>query len=185
MIAGYSPHKNFFVLPRIAESLKASHDIDDVVFVTTLEPGDSKTAAYLADAKRRGVSEMTYNFGPVPHAGCAELYDAIDAVILPSRLESFSNTIAEAWTMGKPLIVSDLDWAREACGDGALYVGYDDAEDTATKIARLRHDDALSAHLIEAGKRMMASYPSSEERSISHPQMTIISSFIHSIYGKV
>jgi glycosyltransferase involved in cell wall biosynthesis len=84
------------------------------------------------------------------------------------RLESFSNTVAEAWTMGKPLLVSDLDWAREACGDGAHYFRYDDATDAAAAIVRLREDAAWRTRFIDAGKKMMATYPSSEERFLQY-----------------
>ena len=168
LIAGYSPHKNIFLLPRIAEVLKNAHGINDTVFVTTLAPEHPKTSAFFADAERRGVRTMMYNFGPVSQEGCAELYSAVDTVILPSCLESFSNTVAEAWTMGKPLLVSDLDWAREACGDGAQYFRYDDATDAAAAIVLLRRDATWRARLVDAGKKMMATYPSSEERFLQY-----------------
>ena len=168
LIAGYSPHKNIFLLPRIAEVLKNTHGLNDTVFVTTLAPEHPKTSAFFADAAARGTQSMIYNFGPVSQDGCAELYSAVDAVILPSRLESFSNTVAEAWTMGKPLLVSDLDWAREACGDGAHYFRYDDATEAAAAIVLLRKDAASRARFIDAGKKMMATYPSSEERFLQY-----------------
>ena len=88
LLTVYRPHKNIFILPKIAAILREIHHTEDVVFVTTLAPKHPATAAYLADAKRRGVESMAYNFGPVPEAGCAELYSAVDAVILPSSIES-------------------------------------------------------------------------------------------------
>ena len=164
LIAGHSPHKNVFFLPRVAEVLKKRERMQDVVFVSTLAPEDSKTRLFLIDADQRDVASMIYNFGPVPQEGCAELYSAVDAVILPSRVESFSNTVAEAWTMKKPLLVSDLDWAREACGDGAQYFQYDDATNAARAIVDLRGGGNRSSQLIDAGKRMMGKYPTSAER---------------------
>jgi glycosyltransferase involved in cell wall biosynthesis len=163
-LSGYYPHKNFSLLPRAAQCLKEQHGIEDLSFIITLPHDLPATEALLRDAASRNVDHMLYNFGPVPQAGCAELYKRVDAVILPSSLESFSNTIAEAWTMRKPLLVSDLDWARDACGNGAAYITYDDAEDTAASIAALRGDPVRAAELIDAGTRARLGYPSSEQR---------------------
>jgi glycosyltransferase involved in cell wall biosynthesis len=164
LLSGLQINKNFSLLPRIAEALARDHGVRDVVFITTLPRGHPGTRAYLADAAGRGVGDMIFNFGPVAYAGCAELYSHVDAVILPSRLESFSNTIAEAWVMGRPLLISDLDWARDLCGDGALYIRYDDARDAAGKILRLKGDPDHRAAVVAAGRRVLATYPTSEER---------------------
>lgn len=111
---------------------------------------------------------MVFNMGPVPQQGCAEVYAEVDAVILPTRLESFSNTIAEAWSMRKPLLISDLDWSRGACGDGAIYFGYDDPEDAARKIVQMRRDATAVENLIDAGTAMLATYSTSEQRFLEY-----------------
>ncbi len=107
---------------------------------------------------------MIHNFGPVAHVGCAELYNAIDCVILPSRLESFSNTIAEAWSMDRPLLISDLDWAHSLCEDGAIYIDVNDADKVALTLLRLRQDPDLRQQTVSAGARVLKSYPTSSER---------------------
>ena len=168
LLSGFQRNKSFMLLPRIAERLKSQHGMADVIFVTTLPLDHPGTAAYLADADERGVASMIFNLGPVPQQGCAEVYAEVDAVILPSRLESFSNTIAEAWSMRKPLLISDLDWARSACGDGAIYFNYDDPEDAASKIVQLRQDAAARENLIDAGAAMLSTYPTSEQRFLNY-----------------
>jgi glycosyltransferase involved in cell wall biosynthesis len=168
LLAGYSPHKNIFILPKIAAILKDIHHIKDVVFITTLAPKHPRTAIFFEESKRRGVESMIYNIGPIPQAGCSELYSVVDVVILPSRIESFSNTIAESWNMKKPLLISDLDWARELCGDGALYFKYDNAGEAASKLLELRNDPSLSNQLINAGVKMLKTYPSAEERFMEY-----------------
>lgn len=167
-LSNYYPHKNFFLLPRIAEALRDNYQIQDVIFVLTLPEGHRATSALLRDAKVRGVESMIFNLGPIPQEGCAELYSVADAVILPSRLESFSNTIAEAWAMEKPLLISDLDWARESCGDGALYFDCDNPGDAAAKIYALKEHPQMASKLVEAGKIRRDSYPSSEQRFLEY-----------------
>jgi glycosyltransferase involved in cell wall biosynthesis len=50
------------------------------------------------------------------------LYRSVDACIFPSICESFGHPLLEAMAMGKPLVCSDLPFAREICGDYAIYV---------------------------------------------------------------
>ena len=129
-----------------------------------LPPSKEETKHLLARAHEQGVAEYIYNFGPVPHEGCAEIYRECDAVILPSSLESFSNTIAEAWAMQKPLVISDLDWARSCCGEGAVYIRYRDSDDIARKLIMLKESPEYAKAIIEAGRRMQSTYPTSRER---------------------
>jgi glycosyltransferase involved in cell wall biosynthesis len=85
-------------------------------------------------------------------------------VLLASRLESFSNTIAEAWMHRVPLLASDLDWARGICGAGAEYFRFDDAGDLAQRILALRDNQDLVRQRTEAGYRILMTYPDSAGR---------------------
>ncbi len=57
------------------------------------------------------------------------LYRSVDACIFPSICESFGHPLLEAMSMRKPLICSDLPFAREICGDYAIYVDPDSPHD--------------------------------------------------------
>jgi hypothetical protein len=61
-----------------------------------------------------------------------------------------------------------LDWARSACGDGAIYFDYNDPEDAADKIVALRRDPAAVATLIDAGTAMLGTYSNSEQRFLEY-----------------
>jgi len=164
LLAAYNPNKNIELLPRVAQALANEHGDHDVLFLTTL-PGDAAVTRNITDmARDLGVASRVHNVGPVPQEGCAELYRCCDAVILPSQLESFSNTIAEAWTMQRPLLVSDLAWARALCGDGALYFRYDDAGEAARQIHAIKTDARLRQDVVHRGTRMLATYPTAEQR---------------------
>lgn len=164
LLSVYNPNKNFELLPRIAHALHRHAGDDDTIFVLTLPHDAPQLRALRAAAAALGVTGRVWNFGPVPQAGCAELYRACHAVILPSQLESFSNTIAESWTMGKPLLISDLAWARSLCGRAALYFRYDDADDAAARILELRSDPVCRQRLVQEGRQQLAAYPTAEQR---------------------
>ncbi|MEW6211568.1 MAG: glycosyltransferase [Acidobacteriota bacterium] len=66
-----------------------------------------------------------------PHYGedLIALYRSVDACIFPSICESFGHPLVEAMAMKKPLVCSDLPFAREICGDHAVYVDPNRPED--------------------------------------------------------
>ena len=164
LLSVYHPNKNFEMLPRVAHALRQRAGDEDTVFIVTLPTQSSHWRDLAARASALGVADRLFNFGPVPQEGCAELYRACDAVILPSQLESFSNTIAEAWTLGRPLLTSDLPWARGLCADAAAYFEYDSANAAAERLCELRSDAAHREQLVEAGYRQLMRYPSSAQR---------------------
>jgi glycosyltransferase involved in cell wall biosynthesis len=51
-----------------------------------------------------------------------ELYRSVDACLFPSICESFGHPLVEAMALGKPLVCADRPYAREICGDYAVYV---------------------------------------------------------------
>lgn len=167
LLAGYHPNKNIELLPGIAVELK-SRGIKDIKFVVTLPKDNNGTQKILDLAENLQVSEYIYNFEPVVPEGCSELYRSVDLVILPARLESFSNNISESWAMEKPFMISNLDWARSICGDGAAYFNFDDAFDAADKIIEIKNNDNLRNQLISSGIKMLKSYPDSRDRFSSY-----------------
>jgi glycosyltransferase involved in cell wall biosynthesis len=51
-----------------------------------------------------------------------ETYRSADACLFVSKCESFGHPLVEAMALGKPVVCSDLPYARELCGPYALYV---------------------------------------------------------------
>ncbi len=164
MLSGYHPNKNIELLPRIAECFLKAGEESEVLFVLTLPARLGGAKDVMSDVIRRGVSDMFVNVGPVAPQDCESLYKECNAVILPSRLESFSNNIVEAWYLCRPLLISDLDWARDICGEGASYFHFDDASDAYLKLKQLISDDDYRSDLIRRGTRRLRQYPTSEER---------------------
>jgi len=172
LISGFQENKNISTLKEAALHYKRS-GIDDVCFVLTLPKEQPEVRKFMSEVRAQGLEGHIYNFGSVPQQGCSELYRQCDLVVLPSTLESFSNTIAESWAMKKPLIISDLDWARSLCGDGAMYFRHKDAEDLTSVIDRLFSNPEHIESIIRKGSQRLAQYPSAEERFGNYQQIIV------------
>lgn len=57
--------------------------------------------------------------------------------------------------MERPIVTTDLSFARDICGDAALYYSPMSAADAADTIVRLAHTPELRSSLIEKGKRRL------------------------------
>ena len=170
LLSHYRVHKNIEILPKVSEILNTRFNIKNVVFVLTLND-DKKSQNIYSKAIELGVNNYICNIGSIDYEECGSLYEACDAVILPSLLESFSNTIAEAWLMKKPLIISDFEWSRSLCGDAAIYIKYNDEEDTAYKIARLITNKKEIETVVRNGMVMLNKYSTAKSRFLSYKKI--------------
>lgn len=76
--------------------------------------GSGEDAARLtALASALGVAERVRLLGPVPNAQLPSLYNAADAMVLPSASEGLANAWVEALACGTPLVLSDIPPAAE------------------------------------------------------------------------
>lgn len=82
------------------------------------------------------------------------LMAAVDAVVQPTLQEAFSQVMAEALWMGKPLVISDVSGAPDVVRDGetGLLVPKEDPAALARAIERLASDAILRTRLGEAGR---------------------------------
>jgi glycosyltransferase involved in cell wall biosynthesis len=88
-------------------------------------------------------------------ADVAPLYQLLDAALLPSRMEGFSQSLLEAMALGKPVIASAAGGNPELVTDGAdgLLVPPLDPAVWAAALERVLLDAALAARLGEAARR--------------------------------
>lgn len=65
--------------------------------------------------------------GEIPHSKVLETYLKSDALLFPSYIETYGLPLIEAASLGLPIVVSDLPYAREVLTDynGARFVPYD------------------------------------------------------------
>ncbi|MGF1670524.1 MAG: glycosyltransferase, partial [Balneolaceae bacterium] len=91
-----------------------------------------------------------------------------DALFMPTLLECFSASYAEAMAMEKPILTSDLGFARTVCEDAALYFNPVDAKDISEKIRDLVKNRPLQQQLAVNGKKRLSDFSDAEDRAIKY-----------------
>jgi glycosyltransferase involved in cell wall biosynthesis len=80
------------------------------------------------------------------------------ALAMPSLAEGFGLPVAEAMTLGTPVLTSDRGALAETAGGAALSVNPEDVDGLTAALRRLATDDALCAELRAAGRRNAARF---------------------------
>jgi glycosyltransferase involved in cell wall biosynthesis len=151
-------HKNLDIIPKVVDALP--EDVKaNVKFVLTLPKH------YFEKEVTEKYAGHIINAGPVKVEEGPSLYNECDAMFLPTLLECFSASYAEAMAMKKPILTSDMGFARTVCNDAAIYFNPVDAGEIARKIISLLKNETLQKELIEKGKGRMAVFGTSQQRT--------------------
>lgn len=155
-VSSYYGHKNLELIPKVQDELEIL-GIENVEFILTLEEGDFH--------HHIGQQKGIINVGPVPPEECPSLYKECDGMFLPTLAECFSASYPEAMIMEKPIVTTDLDFARSICGEAALFFSPQNAADAAKVIIKLIQNKILQKELIEKGKERLKHFDSPKERA--------------------
>ena len=161
VLSSYYPHKNLEILNDVIAQLR-EREIHDIRFTMTLPERDFERT--IAQDNRAWVQ----NLGPQQPEECPRLYLESDAVFLPTLLECFSANYVEAMAMRRPIVTTNLGFARTVCGHAALYFEPLDSVDALEKILELRRDGSLKQRLVEAGRRELTRFGSATERASAY-----------------
>lgn len=157
-LSSWYPHKHLDIIPNIINLLDSDFK-QRVRFILTL-PDD--------DFKKNFPAEYTkniINIGPVRIDKGPGIYRKCDAMFLPTLLECFSASYAEAMAMERPIITSDLGFARTVCGDAALYFDPMDPKDIAATIKELIKSKAIQQELVVKGKEKLETFETARSRA--------------------
>lgn len=150
-------HKNLEIFLDLFEHHRDS--LGDVAVVFTIEANQHpKAPAFVQALQRPHLRPHLINVGPVSQRELASYYAATDGLILPTLLESFSGTYLEAMQFERPIITSDMDFAREVCGDAAEYFDPFDVESIRDAILRVKNSSEKRAALVAAGAEQLRDY---------------------------
>lgn len=155
-VSAYYAHKDLEIIPKILEELSA-REVDNVEFVLTLNPAEFQTHI--------SAHKNIHNVGPVLPEACPSLYDECDAMFLPTLAECFSASYPEAMIMEKPIVTTDLGFAKSICGEAALYYKAMDPKAAADAVVRLSTDTSLQRDLIARGKEQLKSFDTPRSRA--------------------
>lgn len=147
-------HKNLEIIPHILERIKNL----PIRFMVTLPETD-----YLRLFGKN--NSRIINFGVLPPAKCPEVYAQCDLVFVPSLLECFTANYPEAMAMKKPIVTTSLSFARNLCGNAALYFDPLDAQEAAEKIIKVYQNANLRRLLTDEGTKELKKFPSPEQRA--------------------
>ena len=161
---GGHPNKRQHLLPAIVEDM-SKKECRRFKVILTMDESSDYGRKVMEEFKERGLCRFVVNIGPVNPDRVASLIDKVDCMCSFSRLESFSNNYVEAWQKSKPLVVGDGDWARDCCGEGALYVTIENTEETVRDLLSVMNLESLRKKLISGGKRMLTRHPDASEKT--------------------
>ena len=155
-LTSYYGHKNLELIPAILKVLK-NRGITHVKFVLTLKDEDQQ---------RHGlVHENIINIGPIKPIECPSLYRECDAMFLPTLAECFSASYPEAMVSKRPIVTTDLGFAKSICGGAALYYEPKNAASAALQIEQLITSHKLQTELVNVGLEELKKFDSPQERA--------------------
>ena len=164
LLSGLDPHKNLWRLPSIALALK---DFGCHNFIFTLSVEKHQFLGMLPKSISFNGSRLEQHFdfvGAIPADEIGNIYNDSDLLLNISDLESFSNNYMEAWKSGLPLVCSDTDFARNICGESAIYIDPHNATSSAAAIKTLMQDLSKQRHLADTGKERLTMLPNAQEK---------------------
>ncbi len=160
-LSAWYPHKNIEIIKPVVDALREKN-AGKIKFVLTLP--QEIYEKHFPDNYRKCV----INIGPVKIDEAPSLYNECDAMFLPTLLECFSASYAEAMVMQKPILTSDMGFAHTVCHNAALYFNPVDPADIADKIIRLYNSAELQQELINKGNETVKQFGSAQERAAKY-----------------
>jgi glycosyltransferase involved in cell wall biosynthesis len=156
-IAKHYAHKNLEII--IETLARFRQELKDVVVIMNFGSDDHATTPKLIEKIRsEGLTNRIVRTGWIQTKELEAYYRHSHALIFPTLLETFSSTYLEAMHFGLPILTSDMDFAREVCGDAAIYFDPRNPLLVKNAIARIRGDDDLRKSLVEKGKARVEKY---------------------------
>jgi L-malate glycosyltransferase len=117
----------------------------------------SETPASVAAAvERLGLGDAVSVLGNIPAERLPDVYRAADVVVSLASSDSSPRSVWEALACARPVVVSDLPWARDELADGRALLVPLDAVAVADAIDRILGDSAVAAQLGAAGRELAA-----------------------------
>jgi glycosyltransferase involved in cell wall biosynthesis len=159
-LTSYYPHKN---LEALVDACRLLRTADRAVHcLLTIDPAEDPRARGLLEQVET-LPNVLINLGRLSGERVIQAYRLADAFILPTLLESFGRTYSEAMRFGLPILTSDRDFAREVCGDAAIYFNPLRPTEIAQRMTEIMENRELRERLSRAGLCRAAEAPTWEE----------------------
>ncbi len=163
--AQFWPHKNH---ERIVEALAL---LDPGLDVHVVFSGSSSTTVreetygrVVARAGDLGLAQRIHHLGYVADEDMGALYAEAVGLLMPTFFGPTNIPVIEAWSLGCPVITSDVHGVPEHVGDAALLVDPRSPTSIADAMARLWTDGELRTELVEKGRRRLGDFTMDDHR---------------------
>lgn len=154
LVSGCEAHKNLWRLPEIAQAL-IDQGTTDFQFMITVDKSQFIHQHRLPMGIWQQVERHFTFLGKIHPREIQSAYKSAHYLVNLSDLESFSNNYMEAWKAKIPLIASDRDFARQICGDSAVYIEPHLPVESARAILQLVADQHKAESLLDLGHQKL------------------------------
>jgi glycosyltransferase involved in cell wall biosynthesis len=165
--AQFWPHKNHARIVEALEHIRRAADVRIAAVFCGSRNGSVREAHFqmvMDMAVQCGVRDQVHVLDYISDSDLAALYAGATALVMPTFFGPTNIPVLEAWSLGCPVLTSDLPGIREQVGDGGILVDPRDVGALAAGMARLWSDDGLCRDLVERGTRRLATYTSDDYR---------------------
>ncbi len=159
-LSAWYPHKNLVIIKKVIDVLRAKQ-MSNITFIITIDDESFERHEF-------GVYDEIVNLGKVKIEEAPSLYKECDAMFLPTLLECFSASYAEAMQMERPILTSDMGFAHTICDDAALYFDPMDPSDVAEKIISLVQSIELRKELTNKGSERLKLFGTPKDRALKY-----------------
>lgn len=160
-ISSSNLHKNLNIIPVVIDYLTTEYPDFRFTFILSVEKNVFKNLS-------ENHSEHMLFLGKVSIKDCPDLYKQSDALFMPTLLECFTVSYLEAMKMNKPILTSNLPFARDICQNAASYFDPMRPEDIGEKIIDLAKNKELQNKLIQQGTERLRDFGTAADRAQSY-----------------
>ncbi len=166
VLASDYPHKNIDNIIKAVSFLNNSQKSNFKVLLTIEEKQFRNK--YLARIIAMDIQDVIVNLGHVSQVDIEKLYGVAYATLLPSYIETYSAVYPESMLSKTPIITTNALFARELCGEAALYVEPTCPKDIARKMEQIIEDKTTYNRLSNNCAEMAKSVLSQEQKYQSY-----------------
>ncbi len=154
--AALEPHKNLEVL------IRSLCHVSDATLEVWIAGHDFTDPAHAAEL-RRLVAQLELGhrvrfLGPVPYRQILSYHRGADALVFPSRLETFGHPLLEAMLAETPIVASDIPASREIAGDVPIYFDPGDPIGLARAVDRIRSQKEETRQRVARGRERVGQF---------------------------
>lgn len=152
--SSFSSHKNFEIIISLGKLIMSQK----LPFLIVITIDEVKAKNYLSIIKNQNI-DCIYNTGKLSLNEISALYKKSDALLFPSFLETYGLPYLEAMFFEKPILTSNLDFAKAICGDLPFYFNPNNAESILFEMIHFTEDKSKLKEKLEKGKDRIKALP--------------------------